>query len=1172
MPMLTRRTLHLILCLAALLPLARPAPAQVPVAPAQAPAAPPAHFEPATGTIVDARWKSGVPLGGIGVGKIELLSDGSFGNFTTNHNWDRPYGWAKGAFAALRVQAEGGKPVAKLLRLTSADEYGGVANVAHTRMQGWFPTARMDYTDPDLPIQVQLNAFSPLIPHDPKNSSLPVACLSYTLTNPTGQTVKTNLLLAWPNLLGWGGRVGVAWDDLSGDTQTGAKAGALTGLRYATTQSYPDQHQDVVGEWFVGAGGERGTKVTTCANWDAADKTPAFWADFAATGRLNAGAGVAKNPAGAVSAETTLAPGQSRTVRFVVAWAMPHQITMQKRTAYGPDTEQSQTDVAALFDLDPATRWATGRAMQPGDNLVVDLGAAKPLDSVAMTTGTKNPDTPNGLRVEVSDDGKAWQKAAELNAAAVTAAVKDGLFTVPLAGAKGRYLRLTNLNADSFFWWSIYGLTVKAQGQDAPLALAKDAATAYLVRSETKNVTEDVGHYWQNAWHSAGEIAAYADTNHDRLLRETQAWQTPVQNSTLPFWLKLKLINCVFPMYSNTILTKDGRFVVQESPIDMGGATGTMDQRMAAHAFYTMFFPALDRAELESFADCQQPDGSITHFDGNIHETIGRPDVGYGITGWPDLSSAWVLQVAKLGRWTGDRAFLDRMAPHVTRAMDYLDKDGQDDNGIPAGGSTYDYEQLPRGEFIYSASCYLGALRAASALGTPAQASVYDARLAKTQTAVMTDLWNGTFFRKWKSPTTPQVNENSFVANLAGDWLARLTGLPRTLSPDIIHKSITQTIARHQKSFFPVPPMEVTPEGKLATSACYLLQHEPYLGCEAIYENYVDDGLDTLHRVYLCVWELNHSPWDESLVYDAPTGAQGGLRTYVTCPTTWHVLPALGGLSLDLLHGTLFVSPRLSAGQTTMRLPVYFPRFWGTLDYDATARRLTLHVDRVFPSDAPTERTLYHVPGPTDGGEAPLTLTQVAADGDSPPIPLPQPFTVTEGATLDLSPLLARLAPPAHSPPVTFAVRAAVHRPGLPADDWTLTDNVRDSPELAAAYGAAALDGDPATRWTTGRAMQPGDRLTLDMGHTQKVAKITLDDAASPNDYPHGYVVEASPDGLTWKEVARATADEAAAAQQKGVLAISFPPTDARYLRITNQGLAPGLFWSVHELTVEGAP
>ena len=111
------------------------------------------------------------------------------------------------------------------------------------------------------------------------------------------------------------------------------------------------------------------------------------------------------------------------------------------------------------------------------------------------------------------------------------------------------------------------------------------------------------------------------------------------------------------------------------------------------------------------------------------------------------------------------------MKPHVTRAMDYLDKDGQDDNGIPAGGSTYDYEQLPRGEFIYSASCYLGAHCGPHRLwARPPRRPSYDGRLAKTQAAVMADLWNGAFFRKWKSPTTPQVNENSFVANLAGDW------------------------------------------------------------------------------------------------------------------------------------------------------------------------------------------------------------------------------------------------------------------------------------------------------------------------------------------------------------------------------------------------------------------
>ncbi len=110
-------------------------------------------------------------MGGLGVGKVEVLTDGSFGNFTHQDSWDRPYPWAKGAFAAVRSQAVNGLPVAKLLRLTNAKEYKGVANVQHTRFQGWFPRAQIEFADEaDLPIQVRLDAFSPLIPHDVKDS------------------------------------------------------------------------------------------------------------------------------------------------------------------------------------------------------------------------------------------------------------------------------------------------------------------------------------------------------------------------------------------------------------------------------------------------------------------------------------------------------------------------------------------------------------------------------------------------------------------------------------------------------------------------------------------------------------------------------------------------------------------------------------------------------------------------------------------------------------------------------------------------------------------------------------------------------------------------------------------------------------------------------------------
>ncbi len=450
------------------------------------------------------------------------------------------------------------------------------------------------------------------------------------------------------------------WEDLRGNTQATATAGALQGLVYSTTQSYPDQQrQNVIGEDFIGARQETGIQISTCPSWDSAAPTPAFWETFKSSGQLQAvtGAEPAK-PAGAVAAQMTLGPGQSRTVRFYVVWAMPHLITSRPHTVYGPGATSSRTGVEAMFDGDPATRWYTARPMQAGDNIVLDLGKTYTPTHIALDSGQAATDYPRGLRVETSDDGKQWHAVANVPADALMSSEQE----IPLAPQPGRYCALTNQEADTEYFWSIYSLTVHVKEQTQPLALTAKAATAHLMTPHHKGETlVEVGHFWQNWWHNAAEIAAYVDENADRFLAQTRAWQTPVISSDLPFWLKLKLINCAFPVVSNSILTRDGRFTELECPIDMFGSLGTMDQRMAAHAFYTDFFPELDRAELEMYATCQQPDGRITHFDGNVHQVIGRPDVFYGITDWPDLSCSWVMQVVKLYRWTGDHTFLQ---PH----------------------------------------------------------------------------------------------------------------------------------------------------------------------------------------------------------------------------------------------------------------------------------------------------------------------------------------------------------------------------------------------------------------------------------------------------------------------------------------------------------------------------
>ena len=74
-------------------------------------------FIPETGRINSERWNNGVSLGGIGCGKLEILTDGAFANVTINNNWDRRTGIVKGTFFAIHTD-NGKKKTARLLRLS----------------------------------------------------------------------------------------------------------------------------------------------------------------------------------------------------------------------------------------------------------------------------------------------------------------------------------------------------------------------------------------------------------------------------------------------------------------------------------------------------------------------------------------------------------------------------------------------------------------------------------------------------------------------------------------------------------------------------------------------------------------------------------------------------------------------------------------------------------------------------------------------------------------------------------------------------------------------------------------------------------------------------------------------------------------------------------------------
>ena len=52
----------------------------------------------------------------------------------------------------------------------------------------------------------------------------------------------------------------------------------------------------------------------------------------------------------------------------------------------------------------------------------------------------------------------------------------------------------------------------------------------------------------------------------ETLLKGTAEWQDLVAKSSLPEWLKIRVQNDLFPLVTNTLQTKDGRFSVLEPP------------------------------------------------------------------------------------------------------------------------------------------------------------------------------------------------------------------------------------------------------------------------------------------------------------------------------------------------------------------------------------------------------------------------------------------------------------------------------------------------------------------------------------------------------------------------------------------------------------------------------
>lgn len=154
---------------------------------------------------------SGIALGGIGSGTVELLPDGEFHYWQianpprlTKVSWEEHVDDGDGSTGALsfwvRSQTAAGKPVVRKLGLkTDPDDFSyrmfaWSKPVEHIAFNGRFPVCDLEYMDSQLPCKVSLRAVAPFVPHHTNIAATPGYYMDFTLENPTDQAMSVSLL------------------------------------------------------------------------------------------------------------------------------------------------------------------------------------------------------------------------------------------------------------------------------------------------------------------------------------------------------------------------------------------------------------------------------------------------------------------------------------------------------------------------------------------------------------------------------------------------------------------------------------------------------------------------------------------------------------------------------------------------------------------------------------------------------------------------------------------------------------------------------------------------------------------------------------------------------------------------------------------------------------------
>ncbi|HUT23998.1 MAG TPA: GH116 family glycosyl hydrolase [Sumerlaeia bacterium] len=813
---------------------------------------------------------SGIPLGGLGTGTVEIRPDGYFHEWQIFNLGERGGDWAPqqpeacqgpgpdmppGALAFfLRTESDrDGVRMRRLgLRTDQHDLYSQawLKSVSSITFEGQFPRARLTYHDDDLPVEISAVMFSPFAPHDARTSGTPGFNVVFHLKNRTDKRVKTSLLATLKNPLALRSRE----RDLANSI---ARAGETAYLTMRT-----------------------GAPPKPC------------------------GAGVGSLGLSVTGGEASWALGDfPEYIRGHVAWSEPFGIPYESLL-------RDFRDAGRLPSLSGSRSPAS--LLRLSDEEIAALPSAKKAALVRQ------------LRRYASFDA-FWRRVQSVEPR-----------TLETAKGVNAFLSAVRRRLDAFEGED------RARQRWGDVALASAASLEPLEEEEIRFTLawhfpyhysakgNALGHKYERWFNDAEAVSRFLVENFETHRRATRSFADALFDTTLAPEMADAWSGQLTTLVKCSWWTKAGDFGIWEGL----GCCGfhTTDITYQGSFNILALFPELQKKQMEMGARFQREDGRVHHF---FTPDFSQVDNGFDRV---DMNQQFVLLACRDYLWTGDEAYIQRLWPHICRALDNIAQLDADGDGLPdhdTKRNTYDAWNFS-GAPSYISSLWLSALlagiRVAEDLGEGKRAAAWRKTLEKGVASFERKLWNGEYYSLWVEGE--ERDECCMTDQVSGDWFAHLIGLGSALPSERIVAAL-RAIDRHNYTDDNGLQNAHYPPGKPRRLSTYgnVQQVAPWTGVEyAIASMMLDFGMvaegekvvRNIHERYAKAGRFwNHVECGNH---------------YYRAMSSWAILLGATGFKIDVPRGALTIAPPLRSPD--IRAPWVSSTGWGT--FEQTAGRFTL--------------------------------------------------------------------------------------------------------------------------------------------------------------------------------------------------------------------------------------